>query len=301
MSHNHHPHPNQYNRAFGLGILLNALFIVAEIYYGLAAESLALIADAGHNFGDVVTLLLAWGANRLATRKPTPRRTYGFKRATILASVVSATLLLFALGGISWEAMGRFHEPAPVQGKTVMIVAGVGVVINTVTALLFVSGQKHDLNIKAAFLHMAADAIVSLAVVVVGLAILMTGYLWLDPAISLLVVVVILFGTLGLLRDSINLAVDAVPSGIDPNAVRDYLLGVSGVHEVHDFHIWGMSTTQTALTVHLVMPNYSGGDRFLHTLTERLYRQFGIDHATIQIERNDASEQPCHHRDTQCL
>lgn len=301
MAHLHYHSPKLYDRAFAVGVILNTSFIVIEVAYGIAAGSLALIADAGHNFGDVITLLLAWGASHLAVRKSTLRRTYGFKRATILASVLSAMLLLFALGGISWEAIERFAEPPPVQGKIVMIVAGVGVVINALTALLFLPGRKHDLNIKGAYLHMMADAIVSLGVVVTGFAIITTGFLWLDPVISLLVVLVILFSTLGLLRDSVNLAVDAVPNDIDANAVHDFLQSVAGVKEVHDFHIWGLSTTQTALTVHLVMPGFNAGDQFLNNLTEKLYSRFGIGHSTIQIERDDTDSQPCFHQDTQCL
>jgi len=296
----HHHHPNKFNRAFAAGVILNAIFVGVELTYGIIAESLALIADAGHNFGDVLVLLLAWGANILAARKPTHRRTYGYRRMTILAPLLSAMLLLFALGGISWEAIGRLQTPVPVHAETVIIVAGLGVIINTLTALLFMSGHKHDLNIKGAFLHMVADAAVSLAVVGAGFAIMKTGYLWLDPALTLLVVVVVLISTLGLLRDSFNLAVDAVPRGIDPDRVRDYLLGVSGVGEIHDFHIWGMSTTQTALTVHLVMPERPADDDFLHSVAKQLKEQFGIEHSTIQIE-HDKGKAACHYNDSQCL
>jgi cobalt-zinc-cadmium efflux system protein len=287
MSHDHNHEPLNFNRAFAIGTILNLGFVAVEAVYGIVADSLALLADAGHNLSDVLGLLLAWGAHLLARRKATPRRTYGFRRATILAALISAIVLLLALGGIGWEAIERFRHPQPVHAVIVMVVAGAGVVVNTVTALLFLSGRKHDLNIKGAFLHMAADAAVSVGVVIAGLAILYTGWLWLDPAISLAVVLIILIGTWGLLRDSIDLAVDAVPKAIDPDKVREYLASLPGVTAVHDFHVWGMSTTQAALTVHLVMPEGSGGDAFLYGLAHQLDRRFGIGHSTVQIERGD--------------
>ena len=289
ISHSHsHSHdvPN-HNRAFALGVLLNLAFIAIEVYYGIRADSLALIADAGHNFSDVLSLLLAWGANLLAGRKPSARRTYGLRRVTILAALFSSILLLIALGAIIWEAIERLQQPVSVDAVVVMIVAGAGVVINTLTALLFHAGREKDLNIKAAYMHMAADAAVSLGVVIAAAAIVYTNWLWLDPAISLLVTALILVASMGVLRDSFNLAVDAVPVGIDPDAVRDFLLEQSGVDAVHDFHIWGMSTTQIALTAHLVMPDGGSDDAFLQRLAHQLQHRFSIDHTTIQVERGE--------------
>lgn len=286
MSQKHNHGPVDYNRAFALGVALNVAFVAIEAGWGFVAGSLALIADAGHNLSDVLSLLLAWGASILAGRPPTARRTYGFRRATILASLLSGLLLLVALGAIVWEAIGRLNAPVAVNGMTVMIVAGIGVVINTATALMFVSGRKHDLNIKGAYLHMAADASVSLGVVIGGLTMLWTGWTWLDPVLSLLIAAVILLGTWGLVTESLDLAVDAVPRHIDPDRVKDYLAGMPGVAELHDLHIWGMSTTEVALTAHLVMPESPGGDGFLHKVSQELHDRFGIEHATIQIERD---------------
>ena len=285
MAHQHDT-PN-YNRAFSLGVSLNIVFVGVEATYGMLTGSLALVADAGHNLSDVLSLLLAWGASVLATRKPTPRRSYGFRRATILASLLSAILLLLVLGGIAWEALGRLSTPRPVSGGTIIMVAGLGVVINTATALFFVSGRKHDLNIRGAYLHMAADAGVSLGVVIAGLAIMTTGWLWLDPAISLLISALILMSTWGLLRDSVNLALDSVPDTIDPVAVETYLSGLPDVATVHDLHIWAMSTTEVALTAHLVVPRRWADDSFVHQISHRLRDRFGIDHATLQIERSE--------------
>ncbi|MFQ6612861.1 MAG: cation diffusion facilitator family transporter, partial [Fidelibacterota bacterium] len=249
---------------------------------------LALIADAGHNLSDVMSLLIAWGAALLASRYPTKKRTYGFRRVTILASLTSAVLLLVALGSIAWEAFGRLSNPQPVEGLVIITVASIGVVINTATALLFVSGQKHDLNIKGAYLHMAADAGVSLGVVLAGVAIMMTGWLWLDPAISLAIVVVILVGTWNLLRDSINLSIDAIPKGIDVPGIEDYLTGIKNVTKIHDLHIWPLSTTETALTVHLVAKQGPITNNFLKEVQQHLHDNFSIEHATIQVEQEDA-------------
>ncbi|MCG2814816.1 MAG: cation diffusion facilitator family transporter, partial [Candidatus Aminicenantes bacterium] len=223
MSHNHSKGVGNYNRSFAIGVILNIVFVAIEAGYGIFAGSLALIADAGHNLSDVVSLLLAWGASILATKAATEKRTYGFRKATVLASLASAVLLLVALGGITWEAIGRFLNPKPVEGMTVIVVAAIGVVINALTALLFVKGRKHDLNIRGAFLHMAADAGVSFGVVVADIFIIIKGWLWIDPAVSLMIVAVILVGTWGLLRDSINYAMDAVPDNIDIPAIRNYL------------------------------------------------------------------------------
>ncbi|MGD8408172.1 MAG: cation diffusion facilitator family transporter, partial [Thiohalophilus sp.] len=260
--HHHHHGPASYNRAFAIGVTLNLIFVVVEVVYGILGDSLALITDAGHNLSDVLSLLLAWGAIYLAGKQPTPHRTYGFRRVTILASLFSAIVLMMALGGIAWEAIGRFANPKPVDGTIVIIVAAIGVVINTATALLFITGQD-DLNIKAAFLHMAADAGVSLGVVIAGFGIIATGWLWLDPLIGLLIAAVILYSTLDLLRDSVGLAIDSVPKGINPHDVETYLNQLPGVSEVHDLHIWPMSTTETALTAHLITPTLPRDDALI--------------------------------------
>lgn len=285
MGHDHHQ-PKDYNKAFAIGVILNLAFVVIEAGYGFVADSLALITDAGHNLSDVIGLLLAWGAAVLAGFKPTPRRTYGFRRVTILASLFSALLLLVALGAIFWEAVGRLSERHPVDSVTIIVVAGIGVVINTVTAMLFFSGQKHDLNIKGAFLHMAADAAISLGVVIAGIAIMATGFYWIDPLLGILIAVIILIGTLGLLRDSVNLAIDAVPVHIDPEEVKRYFLDLPGVAGLHDLHIWGMSTTEVALTVHLVVPDLDVEDAFLQKIFHDLHHDFGIGHLTLQVEKS---------------
>lgn len=289
--HHHHHAPPSYNRAFAVGVGLNIAFVVVEVFYGLMADSLALLTDAGHNLSDVLGLLLAWGAAALAARRPSARRTYGFSRATILASLASGLLLLGAVGAIAWEAVGRFAQPTVPAGKTIMIVAGIGVVINTVTALFFFSGKDRDLNIRGAYLHMAADAAVSLGVVISGAVILKYGFAWVDPMISLVIAAVIFFSTWDLMRDSANLAVDAVPRAVDPEAVRRFLAGQPGVTGLHDLHIWAMSTTDTALTAHLVMPVAPSNDHFLVGIAEALDSKFGINHATIQVERGE--DTPC--------
>jgi cobalt-zinc-cadmium efflux system protein len=287
MSHDQNRQINNYHRAFAIGVLLNVIFVAIEAGYGVAAGSLALIADAGHNLSDVLSLLLAWGAGFLAAKAATEKRTYGFRKVTIIASLASAILLLVALGGITWEAIGRFFNPKPVDGMTVIVVAAIGVVINTITALFFVSGQKHDLNIRGAFLHMAADAGVSLGVVVSGIIIMATGWLLIDPLISLLVAAVILVGTWSLLRNSLNLAIDAVPEGIDMDGIKRYLTGLENVCQIHDLHVWPMSTTEVALSVHLIIGDDSLNDDFLSKLQRQLHDRFGIEHSTIQVERQD--------------
>lgn len=287
MLHSHQQKKQNYNKAFAVGVILNITFVVIEGVYGILAESLALVADAGHNLSDVIGLVLAWGASFLAAQIPTSRRTYGFRRVTILVSLLSAILLLVALGAIIWEAIGRFSNPKPVDGITIIVVAAIGVVINTVTALMFISGQKHDLNIKGAFLHMAADAGVSLGVVVAGVAILATGWLWLDPMISIVIAIIILFGTWRLLLDSVSLAIDSVPKNIDPDEVEEYLKNLPNVAEVHDLHIWAMSTTEVALTAHLIIPEISVDDAFIQNVSRDLHNKFGIDHPTLQVERGD--------------
>jgi cobalt-zinc-cadmium efflux system protein len=285
--HDHAGHlhgPPSNNAAFAIGVVLNLGFVVAEVFYGLAAHSLALISDAGHNLSDVFCLLLAWGATRLTQAAPTKRRTYGWRRSSIFASLINAVILLVVVGGITLEAIRRFAEPQEVAGGTVMAVAAIGIVINGISALLFLSGRKRDLNLKAAFLHMAGDAAVSAGVVVAAFAIKRTGWLWLDPAVSLAIGAVIVWGTWGLLRESINLSMDAVPAGIDPSAVENYLANLAGVTAVHDLHIWAMSTTEVALTVHLVMEQAPRTDLFLHDVSDALRNRFGIGHATTQIE-----------------
>jgi len=303
MAHDHdhsgHMHePPSHNAAFAIGVILNLGFVVVEVLYGLAAHSLALISDAGHNLSDVFCLLLAWGAMHLTRSAPTKRRTYGWRRSSILAALINAVILLVVVGGITVEAIRRLGNPPEVAGGTVMAVAAVGIVINTMTALLFMSGRKRDLNLKGAFLHMAGDAAVSLGVVIAAFAIRLTGWHWLDPAVSLAIGVVIVWGTWGLLRESINLSMDAVPAEIDPQAVESYLTNLAGVTAVHDLHIWAMSTTEVALTVHLVMEEPPRNDLFLHDVCDVLRDRFGIGHATTQIEcgncERDCRQAPVH-------
>jgi len=291
MAHDHHHRFMNYDRAFALGVALNVGFVIVEAAYGIMAGSLALLADAGHNLSDVLGLLLAWGANYLVRRKPTERRTYGWRKFSILAALINAVILLLALGGIAWEAIQRLGSPVPVAGKTIIFVALAGVVINTATALLFFSGRKGDLNIRGAFLHMAADAGVSAGVVIAGVAIHFTGRLWIDPAISLVITIIILFGTWRLFQDAFNMAMDAVPGNIDPEAVRAYLLSLPGITGVHDMHIWAMSTTETALTVHLVKPDPEDDDVLIEKARKELHDQFGIDHITLQWERIPSTNQ----------
>jgi cobalt-zinc-cadmium efflux system protein len=297
MSHDHSHQPANYSRAFAIGVVLNLVFAAIEAGYGFASGSLALIADAGHNLSDVVSLLLAWGAALLAVKPPTEKRTYGFRKVTILASLISAVLLLIALGAIAWEAIGRFFNPQPVEGITVIVVAAIGVVINTITALLFVKGQEHDLNIRGAYLHMAADAGVSLGVVAGGVIIMLTGFLWIDPVISLAVVAVILVGTWSLLRDSTNLAIDSVPEHIDMPGVKRYLTGLEKVFQMHDLHVWPLSTTEVALSVHLILVEDCHDKDFLSVIQRHLHDQFGIQHSTIQIERQGDDSCMLNHQD----
>ena len=297
MAHQHHHHdhahahghaghshaPDNFGFAFAVGVVLNAGFVAAEVIFGYAANSLALISDAVHNFSDVIALLLAWAAVWLARKRPTEQHTYGYRRASILAALINAGLLLIAVGGIAVEAINRIREPADVAGWTVVLVATLGIVVNGGTALLFMRGRHGDLNIRGAYLHMAADAGVSLGVVVAAFAIMLTGWQWVDPAISLCIAAVVLASGWGLARDSVNLALDGVPKGIELADVKEYLGQLQGVTEVHDLHIWAMSTNETALTAHLVRP---GGyeDSFLHGVCEELSHRFKIHHATLQIE-----------------
>src|SRR6201992_2219320 len=285
-SHGHagHSHaPDHFGVAFAVGVTLNTAFVVAELVFGYAANSLALISDAVHNFSDVIALLLAWGAAWLAQKQPTQQHTYGYRRASILAALFNAGLLLIAVGGIAVEAINRIQEPAEVAGWTVVLVAALGILVNGSTALLFMRGRHGDLNIRGAYLHMAADAGVSFGVVIAALVIMATGWLWGDPAISLCIAAVVLASGWGLAKDSVNLALDGVPKGVELGQVEAYLNRLEGVTELHDLHIWAMSTNETALTAHLVCP---GGydDSFLHQVCEELSRRFNIHHATLQIE-----------------
>ncbi|MDZ7761624.1 MAG: cation diffusion facilitator family transporter [Desulfovermiculus sp.] len=291
MSHNHTHEKVSYNRAFAVGVFLNIVFVVIEAGYGVAAGSLALIADAGHNLSDVLSLLLAWGASWLATRPATEQRTYGFRKTTILASLTNAIVLLLVLGGITWEAIGRIFNPEPIEAIIVIVVAAIGVVINTITALFFISGQKQDLNLRGAYLHMAADAGVSLGVVAAGILVMMTGWQLIDPLISIGIVAVILVGTWSLLRDSVSLSIDAVPKDVDIAGVKSYLTSLENVHQIHDLHIWAMSTTETALTVHLIVTDSVVSNNFLVKIQQHLHDHFGIEHSTIQIENQN--EQTC--------
>ncbi len=280
----HHHAPASFGRAFAIGIALNLGYVVGEVFYGVIAHSLALLADAGHNFGDVLGLGGAWLAAALSKRRPGGRYTYGLRRSSILAALANAVLLLVVTGGIAWEGIQRLLTPRPVGGSVIMAVAAVGIVINGVTALLFMSGRKGDLNIQGAFKHMAADALVALGVVVAGAVIYWTGWLWVDPAVSLVVSAVIIGGTWSLLRDSVNFSLDAVPPGIDQEKIALFLQKLPGVAEVHDLHIWGMSTTETALTAHLVRPDAGPDDDMLHHAAEELREHFNIGHATFQVE-----------------
>ena len=283
-SHAGHSHaPDNFGFAFAAGVALNTAIVGAELVFGYAANSLALISDAVHNFSDVIALLLAWGAAWLARKRPTQQYTYGYRRASILAALINAGLLLIAVGGIAVEAINRIQAPAEVAGWTVVLVATLGILVNGGTALLFMRGRDGDLNVRAAYLHMVADAGVSLGVVVAACVIMVTGWQWVDPVISLCIAAVVLASGWGLARDSVNLALDGVPKGIELAKVKDYLGQLDGVIEVHDLHVWAMSTNETALTAHLVCPG-GYGDSFLHHVCEELSQRFNIRHATLQIE-----------------
>ena len=297
MSHDHHAHAHHHHeaadfgRAFAIGIALNLGYVAAEAGYGLAAGSLALLADAGHNLGDVLGLGLSWGAALLGRRRPSSRFTYGYGSTTILAALANALILMVVTGGIAWEAIWRLGHPVAVTGGTVAIVAAVGIAVNGVTALLFISGRAHDLNLRSAFLHMAADALVALGVVVAGIAIALTGWLWLDPAVGLVVSATIVYSTWDLVKQGLHLALDAVPQNVDADGVRAHLLALPGVTAIHDLHIWAMSTTETALTCHLVMPHGHPGDDALAQFAHDLEERFHINHTTVQIELGDSAEQ----------
>jgi cobalt-zinc-cadmium efflux system protein len=284
--HGHHRgDPSQQGRVFAIAITLNAAFVTIEFIYGFVANSTALIADAGHNLSDVLGLFLAWGAAVLARKAPSQRYTYGLRSTSILAALANAMLLFVASGAIAWEAVQRFYHPPVVAGFTVMLVAAIGIGVNGFSAWLFMKGSKTDLNMRGAYLHMAADAAVSLGVVLAGIAMMFTGWYWLDPIVSLLIVAVILISTWGLLKQSVQLALGAVPSHVDVPALTQYLKECQGVKEIHDLHIWGMSTTESALTVHLVMPGGYPGDEFMDTIVRTLRERFSVQHSTLQVEQ----------------
>ncbi len=295
MPHDHAPHQAHANaladfgRAFAIGVGLNLGYAAVEAVFGVLSSSMALLADAGHNLSDVLGLLLAWGAAHLSRRGPTRRRTYGLKASSTLAALLNAMLLLVAIGAIGWESVQRLIHPEPVATGTVLWVAAVGVAVNAGTAWLFMAGRKGDINVRAAFLHMAADAVVTVGVIVAALLITATGALWLDPAVSLVIAAVILVGTWNLLRNSINLALNAVPDGIDPDEVRAWLAGLPGVTEVHDLHVWAIGTTETALTAHLVRPDPAADRTLLRDVQCGAQERFGIVHATVQLETPDAA------------
>jgi cobalt-zinc-cadmium efflux system protein len=286
-SHHHHPAPKNYTRAFIIGTLLNVGFVIVEATIGFLTNSLSLLADAGHNLSDVLGLLLAWGATWLVQRRPTRRYTYGLRRSSIFAALINAIALYIALSFIAFEAVQRISHPVPIPGLTIIWVALIGVVINTATALLFMSGRDRDINLKGAFMHMAADALVSVGVVLAGLIIWLTGWQWVDPTVSLIISVFIAVGTWNLLKESVTLAMDGVPDHIDPQAVRTFLNELPEVVAVHDLHIWAMSTTEPVLTAHLVVPKVSPGDGFLERVNQDLHHHFGIEHSTLQIEEGD--------------
>lgn len=283
--HHHHHAPVSHGRAFALAVTLNAVFVAIEFTYGFIANSTALMADAGHNLSDVLGLLLAWGAAALAARKPDARYTYGLRSSSILAALANALLLMVACGAIAWEAVLRFSNPPAVAGVTVSVVAAIGVLVNGFSAWLFMAGRKDDLNLRGAYLHMAADAAISLGVVVSGIVIMFTGWSWLDPAVSLAIVLVIVAGTWSLLKESTQMVLAAVPAGIDPDEVSAFLAKQPGVTEVHDLHIWAMSTTENALTAHIVMPGGYPGDHVIDGIVDRLRHDFAIHHCTLQVEQ----------------
>lgn len=306
MGHHHHSHGHEHHhthscdhdsadasihRAFAIGIALNMVFIAVEIAYGLKANSLALLADAGHNASDVAGLIMAWGAAHMARSRITSNYTYGLRSTSILAALANAILLLVVVGGIGWEAIGRMLQPAPIATTEVMVVAAIGILINGATAMMF-HHRQHDLNLRGAYIHMLADAAVSFGVIISAVLIYFTGWHWLDALTSLLIAVIIIRGTWGLLRESTRLALHGVPAHIDSSLVQDFLKNSNGVSEVHDLHIWAMSTSETALSAHLVMPDGHPGDTFLHQLSQKLEKEFRIHHATIQIEIGN-SDEPC--------
>lgn len=292
--HTHHHSPKNYNRAFLVGLIVNLAIVILQIIFGFLSHSLALLADAGHNFGDVLALLVAWGASWLVRSRPTARYTYGLRRSSILATLLNACLILIALGAITLEAIHRLYQPAPIQEEIVIFVATIGMIFNGITAWLFADNQQKDLNIKSVFLHMITDALVSLGVVVSAIGMMLTGWYWLDPILSLIIVFLIFLSTWNLLKDSFNLLLDAVPETVEIKSVYHYLSELPGVVQVHDLHIWAMSTTETALTAHLVIPNHHLDDKFLEKIHQELHDHFNIKHTTIQLETGNIIL-PCQH------
>lgn len=289
--HRHAPAPGgTFGKAFALATVLNSALVVMQVFYGVLAHSMALLADAGHNAGDVLALLLAWGGHALSQRNPTERYTYGFRSTSIITALINATILLVVTGAIAWSAIERLFAPEPVGGVTVTVVAAIAILVNGAAAAILSRGNTEDLNVHGAFLHLVSDAAVSAGVVVAGLVILLTGWLWVDPAASLIISGIIVASTRGLLRDAAKMSLQGVPPQIDPGAVRNYLQSLPAVTEVHDLHIWPMSTTETALTCHLVMPDGYPETDFLERVYSGLHERFGIGHPTIQIERGD---RPC--------
>ena len=293
LGHSHNHAPANFGRAFAVGITLNGLFVLAEVVFGIRAKSMSLLADAGHNFGDVLGLLLAWSATLMTSRPPTPTKTYGFRGSSILAALTNSTLLMMAVGAIGIETIRRLWEPAAVQGSVVAVVAGVGILVNGASALMFVSGSKGDLNIRVAFNHLAADAVMALAVALGGIAIAITRQPLIDPILSLAIVVLIFFGTWKLFKESLGFALQGVPPGMNIEHVRQCLQELEGVDAVHDLHVWGMSTTEPALTAHLVAPNITDTDSLIQTANMALHERFAIHHVTIQIEKNPACVEDC--------
>jgi len=287
-----HGHQDDFTRAFVVGILLNGSIVVAELAFGFLANSMALIADGGHNLSDVLGLIVGWAGAMMAKRSPSPRFTYGLKKASILASLINGLFLLVAVGAIAGEAIRRLIYPAPADAKIMIWVSLVAILANLVTATLFARGRQHDINVRAAFQHMAADAAVSAAVVFAGLVILWTGQQWVDPVMSLAVAAVILWGSIGLMRESVGMSLMGVPSGIDVDHVSEALHSLAGVEGVHDLHVWPLSTTEIALTAHLVCPSGSI-DELLQSARGMMHDRFGIEHCTLQVERSQLEDAPC--------
>lgn len=294
--HGHHHHaPASHGRAFAIAIVLNAVFVAVEFGYGFIANSTALMADAGHNLSDVLGLMLAWGAAVLGKREPSGRYTYGLRGSSMLAALFNAMLLMLACGAIAWEAVQQLIQPTPVQGSTVSIVAAIGIAVNGFSAWLFMAGSKDDINIRGAYLHLAADAAISLGVLVSGVIVMFTSWSWLDPVVSIAIVLLIMGSTWSLLKESLRMVMAAVPENVNAQEVEDFLRGCSGVTEVHDLHIWSMSTTETALTAHLVMPSGYPGDAALDEITRHLKEKFSIHHTTLQTEQGTTEHACCLH------
>ena len=291
--HHHHGDPNTHGRAFAIAIALNSVFVAVEFIYGFIAHSTALMADAGHNLSDVLGLMLAWGAAILAKRLPNGRFTYGLRSTSMLAALFNSMMLMAACGGIAWEAVQQLVHPDPVAGLTVSMVAGVGILVNGFSAMLFMSGSKDDINVRGAYLHMAADAAISLGVLIAGVIVMYTGWNWLDPLVSIVIVALITWSTWSLLAQSMRMMLAAVPDNVDGAGVEQYLRAQPGVTEVHDLHIWAMSTTETALTAHLVIPAGYPGDQAIDAITRHLKEEFSIHHCTLQVEQGTTSHECC--------